>query len=80
MPINGYEIRIKGVVGESVRGAFPDMTVATKPAETVVYGKVADAAALRGLLDRIQELGLEVVELRRLPDLGPSAAPGNRHD
>ena len=35
--------------------------------ETVLHGPVADQAGLHGLLDRIQSLGLELIEVRRLP-------------
>ena len=37
------------------------------PAETVLHGPVTDQAGLHGLLDRIQSLGLELIEVRRLP-------------
>ena len=67
MPAHGYEIRIKGVLGEAVQAAFEEMHVAINPVETVVFGEVRDQAALHGLLDRIQELGLELVEVRRFP-------------
>jgi hypothetical protein len=72
---HGYEIRIKGLVGEAVRAAFEEMHVAVKPVETVVFGEVQDQAALHGLLDRIQELGLELVEVRRFP-----GGPGSGND
>lgn len=65
MSARTYEIRIKGRVGDAVQAAFADMTVAINPVETVVYGPVRDQAALYGLLGRIQELGLELVEVRR---------------
>jgi hypothetical protein len=65
-----YEIRIKGRVGESVLLAFEGLAVTTEPVETILYGPVADQDALHELLDKLQALGLEVVELRRLP--GPS--------
>ncbi|HEY2765765.1 MAG TPA: hypothetical protein VGJ13_17420 [Pseudonocardiaceae bacterium] len=42
------------------------MTV--KPIETVLRGTDLDQAALYGILDRIQALGLELIEIRRLPD------------
>jgi hypothetical protein len=42
-----------------------DADVATT--ETVLHGPVADQTGLHGLLDRIQSLGLELVEVRRLP-------------
>jgi hypothetical protein len=35
--------------------------------ETVLHGPVADQTGLHGLLDRIQSLGLELIEVRRLP-------------
>jgi hypothetical protein len=42
-----------------------DADVATT--ETVLHGPVEDQTGLHGLLDRIQSLGLELVEVRRLP-------------
>jgi hypothetical protein len=35
--------------------------------ETVLHGPVQDQSSLHGLLDQIQSLGLELVEIRRLP-------------
>jgi hypothetical protein len=76
MGARSYEIRITGRVGEALQAAFEDLTVTINPAETVLYGRVQDQAALRGLLDRIQDLGLEVVEVRRLPPAPPDADAG----
>jgi hypothetical protein len=77
MVARSYEIRIQGRVGEALQAAFGDLKVTFNPVETVVYGEVRDQAALHGLLDRIQELGLEVVEVRRLPQApDPDAEPG----
>ena len=65
-----YEIRIKGRVGESVLLAFEGLTATTEPVETILYGPIPDQDALHELLTRLQSLGLEVVELRRLPGPG----------
>jgi hypothetical protein len=61
-----YEIRIKGRLSDSLSGAFEDFTAAVKPAETVMRGEVRDQSELHGLLERIQSLGLELIEVRRL--------------
>ena len=61
-----YEIRIKGRLSDSVSGAFQDFTTAVKPAETVMRGEVRDQSELHGVLERIQSLGLELIEIRRL--------------
>jgi hypothetical protein len=37
------------------------------PAETVLRGPVADQARLQGLLEQVRALGLELLELRRIP-------------
>jgi hypothetical protein len=62
-----YEIRIKGRLSDSLLAAFEGLTATEQPVETVLYGPVRDQASLHGLLDHIQSLGLEVVEIRRLP-------------
>jgi hypothetical protein len=46
---------------------------------TVLYGPVQDQAALNGLLDQIQSLGLELVEIRQLPASADEAAAEPEH-
>jgi hypothetical protein len=67
----GYEIRIKGRLSDTVTGAFEEFTAAVKPAETVMRGEVRDQSELHGVLERIQSLGLELIEVRRLPVESP---------
>lgn len=66
---SAYEIRVKGTLSESFLAAFDDLTVSVNPVETVIRGPIVDQAALYGLLDRIQALGLELVEVRQLPPM-----------
>ena len=70
MPFGGgsYEIRIKGRLSDSLVAAFEGLTATVEPVETVLHGPVQDQSSLHRLLDRIQSLGLELVEIRRLPD------------
>ena len=72
MPFGGgsYEIRIKGRLSDSLLTAFEGLTATVEPVETVLHGPVPDQSSLHGLLDRIQSLGLELVEIRRLPVSG----------
>ena len=63
-----YEIRVRGRLSDSLVAAFEGMEASVEPVETVLHGPVQDQAALYGLLDRIQALGLELVEVRRLPN------------
>lgn len=62
-----YEIRIKGRVIDSLLPAFEGLAVTTEPVETILYGPVADQGAIHKLLVKLESLGLEVVEFRRLP-------------
>jgi hypothetical protein len=66
-PVPRYEIRVRGRVSEAALSAFEGMDADMAPAETVLHGPVSDQAGLHGLLDRIQSLGLELIEVRRLP-------------
>ena len=69
-----YEIRIKGRVSDSLMSAFEGLAVSTEPVETIVYGPLADQEAVHRLLIKLESLGLEVVEFRRLP--GGAGDPG----
>ena len=62
-----YELRVRGRVGEELAGSL-GLAAEVEPVETVLRGPVSDQEALHGLLDRLQDLGLELVEVRRLPD------------
>ena len=73
-----YEIHIKGRVSEQLLGAFEGMDATVQSVETVLRGPVLDQAALHGLLDRIQALGLELVEVRRLPEGGGGQGEGGQ--
>jgi hypothetical protein len=68
---DNYEIRIKGRVGDSMLQAFEGLAVSIEPVETILHGPIPDQQALHELLYELQSLGLEVVELRRLPGKAP---------
>jgi hypothetical protein len=63
-----YEIRVRGRLSDTLLPAFPELTSTVHPVETVLSGPVEDQAALLGLLERIDSLGLELVELRQVHD------------
>jgi hypothetical protein len=64
-----YVIRVRGRLSDATLASFEGMDAAVAPAETVLRGPVADQAGLHGLLERVQALGLELIEVRRLsPD------------
>ena len=66
-----YEIRVRGRVSEAALAARRGHGRRRRHPETVLHGPVADQTGLHGLLDRIQSLGLELVEVRRLPPARP---------
>jgi hypothetical protein len=66
-PVARYEIRVRGRVSEAALSSLEGMDADIAPAETVLHGPVTDQTGLHGLLDRIQSLGLELIEVRRLP-------------
>jgi hypothetical protein len=61
-----YEIRVDGVLDRRWTAWFGGLAVRSDGRETVISGEVADQAALHGLLDRIGDLGLVLILVRRL--------------
>jgi hypothetical protein len=63
-----YEIHIRGRVGPELAEVFEGLSAEVQPVETVLHGELVDQAALHGVLDRVRALGLELMEVRRLPE------------
>jgi hypothetical protein len=62
-----YEFRIRGRVSEPVLTSFEGLESEVEPVETILHGPIRDQAELHGILERLQSLGLELVEVRKLP-------------
>ena len=63
-----YAVRVRGRTSDVAMAASQeglDMTV--DPVRTVLCGRLPDQAALFGVLSMIRLFGLELVEVRRLP-------------
>lgn len=61
-----FEIHIRGVMAEEELENFEYLAAVTVPAETILTGVIPDQSALYGVLNRLQSLGLELVEVRPL--------------
>ena len=62
-----YRITVAGGLGAIGREVFEDFLIEPNGTNTALIGTL-DQSALHGALNRILALGLELVELRRLPD------------
>jgi hypothetical protein len=61
-----YEIRVKGVLGSGWSVWFDGLEVTSdERGQTTIAGPVTDQAALHGLLAKVRDLGLELLEVRR---------------
>ena len=68
-----WEFRVRGLLGETLLGAFPGLRAQAHETETVLTGPLPDQAALFGVLGCIEALGLELLEVRRTPSADPSS-------
>jgi len=66
-----YEIRIRGHLGDGMLRAFDGLQAEKNGQDTVLRGAVVDQSALHGVLAQIEGLGLELLEVRRIPDDAP---------
>jgi hypothetical protein len=60
-----YVIRVRGVLGDRLLGAFPGLDARRDGGDTLLVGGLPDQAALHGVLAQIEALGLELLEVRR---------------
>ena len=64
---SSYQILVRGHLGATTLRAFPGLWAETQDRDTLLRGPIADQAALHGALAQIEALGLELLEVRRMP-------------
>ena len=62
-----YRIRVKGRLDREREAWFGDLSITTEDdGVTVLAGKIADQPALYGILERIRDLGLELISVEKI--------------
>lgn len=62
-----YAIRIQGALDASWSEWFDGFSIRQQDSETLLEGGVLDQAALHGMLAKINDLGLTIISLNRVP-------------
>jgi hypothetical protein len=68
-----YRIVVRGELSQRYIPAFEGMTLVAAKGETAIIGPVTDQAHLHGLLNRVSDLGLELLSVNALLERASSA-------
>jgi hypothetical protein len=71
-----YNIRVKGILDSSWSEWFGGFSITVQGDETTLIGSVTDQSALHGILTKINDLGLSLISVDKLPRAGS----GDAHD
>lgn len=63
-----YVIRVEGTLSHDLTEAFPSLTANPQPAQTVLHGHLDDQAALAGILNHLDMLGINIIEVMQVPE------------
>ncbi len=69
MAVSTYEVRVSGRVDPETLLDLGVVAQGQEGSQTVLYGQIRDESALFGLLTRLRDLGLELIEVRRSPSI-----------
>lgn len=67
-----YEICVRGRVTERLGSAIEGMRLESRATETAFIGEIRDQSQLYGLLDRVRDLGLELISVQPWLAVDPS--------
>ena len=62
-----YEVRVQGVLDARWSQWFEGLQLRSEADQTILSGTLPDQPALHGILDRVRDLGLSIIAVRRLP-------------
>ena len=74
MPLRTYDVTFMGQAGATLRAAFDDCEVTVGTGTTTLRADLPDRGGLSGLIQRINGLGLEVIDV----NLVAPRPPGTR--
>ncbi|HEY6758035.1 MAG TPA: hypothetical protein VI318_01035 [Baekduia sp.] len=66
MEAGEYEFRVRGRLDDARASRLAEFNGDLVAAETVLRGRLADQSQLQGMLARLQEQGLELLEVKRV--------------
>ena len=69
-----YRLIVEGELSDRLAGAFEGMSLTRTGGYTTLTGRLRDQAELQGLLQRVSDLGLTLLEMSAVDDR-PSPAP-----
>jgi hypothetical protein len=75
-----YRLIVEGELSDYLEPTFYGMTLTRAQGNTELTGHVRDQAELQGLLQRVSDLGLTLLELKAIddrPDRRPGGGPAN---
>lgn len=71
-----YRVTVRGRLSDRLVARLDGLTVVSSEDTTVLAGDPVDQAQLHGILDRIRDLGLELVSVERCPSAPHPAGDG----
>jgi hypothetical protein len=71
MPSREYRLTVEGELSDAAGRAFEGMTLTRDGGRTLLVGRVRDQAELHGLLQRVSDLGLTLLNAS-VADEGPA--------
>jgi hypothetical protein len=63
-----YELVLRGEIGDRFSPLFEGLRIERRDGFTVLVGALRDQSELHGVIERIQELGLELISVNPLPE------------
>jgi hypothetical protein len=58
-----YRVVVRGHLGEQLASGFEQLELDSHPGESSLTGTFADQAQLHGLLDRLRDLGIQLISV-----------------
>jgi hypothetical protein len=68
MAAQTWEVRVRGPIPSAILAELGAAGLTEEPAQTIMRTEPLDQAGLHGVLQRLRNLGLELLEIRTAPD------------